>query len=149
MQAFNWSSNMKNIIGFALTCAALLFAAGTSAEKVYESTDESGDIDFSDQPSAGAEQIDVVPNVVHMPTPPPAGEITTAPVVKTIPDNDSQTVDIYHHHVAAEDAVTEDEALRRQRRHDLNEETRDDEEVHHNEAVHRDEAEHRSGGRSR
>ena len=40
------------------------FAAG--AQEVYESVDQQGVVEFSDQPTAGAKEVDVRPNVVDV-----------------------------------------------------------------------------------
>jgi len=134
---------MRSFSGFALMCAVLYFAVGASAETVYESTDDSGAVEFSDQPSAGAQSIDVVPNVVHV-TPPPAGELTAAPSAITPPADNRETVDVYPHVIGADDAVTEEEALRRERNLELHKAERRDEERLHNKAIRGGGAVHRA-----
>ena len=57
---------MKNIKHVVLVSALLSVSVVTHAEKVYESVDSKGEVEFSDQPSKNAQQIDVQPNVVHV-----------------------------------------------------------------------------------
>jgi hypothetical protein len=69
---------MKNIICLILALALLPIGVSVSAEKVYESVDSKGNVEFSDQPSPEAKQIDVDPNVVNT-APIPPGELSTSP----------------------------------------------------------------------
>jgi len=128
---------MKRITGFTLGCAVLSFSAVAIAETVYESTDDSGAVEFSGEPSAGSVPVEVTPNVIDV-TPPPASEMTAAPAAATPPASSSETVEIYHHSIGAEETVTEEEALRRERRLELNDAVRGDEAVRRDEALQRD-----------
>ena len=51
----------------AMLIAAMITTSYTaSAQDVYENVDQQGVVEFSDQPSTGARQIDVRPNVVNV-----------------------------------------------------------------------------------
>jgi hypothetical protein len=126
---------MKKITGFTLACAVLSFSAVASAETVYESTDDSGVVEFSGEPSADSVPVEVTPNVIDV-TPPPASEVTAAPAAVTPPASTRQTVEIYHYSNGAEETVTEEEALRRERLLERNDA-----------AVRRDEAARQDGAR--
>jgi hypothetical protein len=55
----------------AITCTA-------GAQEVYENVDQQGVVEFSDQPSSGAREIDVRPNVVDVA---PVDPVTSSPSV--------------------------------------------------------------------
>jgi len=57
---------MKRTKYFFLFSSLMTVSIAVSAEKVYESVDSKGGVEFSDQPSNHSQQIDVEPNVVHV-----------------------------------------------------------------------------------
>jgi len=138
---------MKRMSGFVLICATQFIVTVSSAETVYENTDASGAVEFSDQPSAGSQAIEVTPNVVDV-TPPPAIDMPAAPAVTPAPAGTSETIEVYRHVIGAEGAVTEEEAIRRQRLMEREEAERrnkvlhqTDEDIRGDEGVHQSEAE--------
>ena len=55
-----------------MICTAMLAGSFTAgAQPVYESVDQQGVVEFSDEPSTGAKEIDVRPNVVDVAPAPP------------------------------------------------------------------------------
>ena len=61
----------------AMLIAAMITTSYTAtAQEVYENVDQQGVVEFSDQPSSGAKQIDVRPNVVNIA---PVREIDVSP----------------------------------------------------------------------
>jgi hypothetical protein len=69
---------MKSTKWLVLVLMWLTIAVNAGAEKVYESVDSKGNVEFSDQPGHGSKQINVTPNVVNTP-PVPQGEFSTSP----------------------------------------------------------------------
>jgi hypothetical protein len=56
---------MKTLKYFVMISVLLLASPVVNAEKIYESVDSKGSVEFSDQPTRDSKQIDVEPNVVH------------------------------------------------------------------------------------
>jgi len=69
---------MKNISRLFLAFALLSVGASAGAEKIYESVDDKGVVEFSDQPSSDSKQVDVKPNVVDI-APAPSGGVSSSP----------------------------------------------------------------------
>lgn len=88
---------MNTIRIVILISAALIVSPASNAQTVYETTNEEGVKEFSDQPSSGATEVEVSPNVVDTPAMPkfePSPEpVKQEPVKATAPTSIEVTVE--------------------------------------------------------
>ncbi len=71
---------MSPVKAIATFLAVLLLPGIAAAEQVYKRRDAQGVVEYSDQPSPGAEKIEIKPNVIHLEKAKPSG--STAPAAK-------------------------------------------------------------------
>ena len=57
---------MSPVKAIATFLAVLLLPGIAAAEQVYKRRDAQGVVEYSDQPSPGAEKIEIKPNVIHL-----------------------------------------------------------------------------------
>lgn len=72
-------NTMNSVNRMVLASTLLSVCFSVSAEKVYETVNDQGVVEFSDHPSAGSEQVDVKPNVVDTQDVPANSLSTTTP----------------------------------------------------------------------
>lgn len=90
---------MKNITGSVFIITVLFFSGGISAENVYEKKNADGTVEFSDEDSPGAEQIDVEPNVIDVTLPPAETPLNQPAVVTQPPEHNEQQGGVYEYGV--------------------------------------------------
>lgn len=106
---------MKNITGSVFIIIVLFFSGGISAENVYEKKNADGTVEFSDEDSPGAEQIDVEPNVIDVTLPPADTPLNQPGVVTQPPEYSEQQGGVYEYGVINNEGTNLRRDLRRER----------------------------------